>query len=260
MRTPSSMEPVSESVPEEVQPLVRALNDLLARLSAALLAQRQLVADAAHELRTPLAALLLQTQLVERAMSEQQRATALAELKRGIERATRVMQQLLTLAREEPGAVRAALVPLRLDTLLQAVAAPFHSLAEAKGLAFSVNTSGVDARVTGDEASLQTLFANLLDNALRYTPAGGNVSLSVREQQGRAVVYVEDSGPGIPPEDRSRVFDRFYRRPGAEEPGTGLGLAIVRTIAERHHLQISLGTSAAGGLSVIIEFPAGSAA
>ena len=132
-RTPSSMEPVSESVPEEVQPLVRALNDLLARLSAALLAQRQLVADAAHELRTPLAALLLQTQLVERAVSEEQRATALAELKRGIERATRVMQQLLTLAREEPGAVRTALVPLRLDTLLQAVAAPFHALAEAKG-------------------------------------------------------------------------------------------------------------------------------
>jgi two-component system OmpR family sensor kinase len=258
-RTPSSMEPVSESVPEEVQPLVRSLNELLSRLDAARLAQRQLVADAAHELRTPLAALLLQTQLVERATDEAGRATTLAELKRGIERATRVVQQLLTLAREEPDAVRTSFVSLPLATLLESVAAPFQTLAEAKGIAFSVHTGGLTLRVDGDEASLQTLFANLLDNAVRYTPAGGTVSLTLREQQGLPVVSVEDSGPGIPVVERARVFDRFYRRPGVEEPGTGLGLAIVRTIADRHRLQVALGTSAAGGLLVSVT-PAGNTA
>jgi two-component system OmpR family sensor kinase len=254
-RTPSLMQPVSEAVPEEVQPLVSALNDLLARLNSALQAQRQLVADAAHELRTPLAALLLQTQLVERASSDQQRAAALVELKLGLERANRVMQQLLTLAREEPGAVRAAFASLQLDTLIESVVAGFHAIAEAKGIALSVSTAGLTPLVSGDEASLRTLFANLLDNAVRYTPTGGSVSVFLREQAGLPVVSVEDSGPGIPLSDRERVFDRFYRRAGVEEQGTGLGLAIVRTIAQRHHLKLTLGTSSAGGLSVTIEFP-----
>jgi two-component system OmpR family sensor kinase len=254
-RTASSMQPVSESVPVEIQPLVQALNDLLSRLSAAVLAQRQLVADAAHELRTPLAALLLQTQLVERATNEEQRAAALVELKRGIERATRVMQQLLTLAREEPGAVRTPWVVLQLDALLATVASQFQTLAEARNVALTVDTAGLQPRVMGDEASLQTLFANLLDNALRYTPGGGKVCLTLRQQAGPALVSVEDSGPGIPAEERARVFDRFYRRPGVEEPGTGLGLAIVRTVAQRHHLLVSLGTASLGGLSVTVEFP-----
>jgi two-component system OmpR family sensor kinase len=253
-RTPSAMQPVSEAVPEEVQPLVRALNDLLSKLNSALQAQRQLVADAAHELRTPLAALLLQTQLVERATSDEQRATALTELKLGLERATRVMQQLLTLAREEPGAVRAEFAPLRLDALIASVADGFHTIAEAKGISLNISTGALTSQVLGDEASLRTLFANLLDNALRYTPTGGSVSVSLREQSGRPVVCVEDSGPGIPLADRERVFDRFYRRPGIGEQGSGLGLAIVRTIAERHRLSLTLGTAGAGGLSVTVEF------
>jgi two-component system OmpR family sensor kinase len=255
-RTASSMQPVSESVPLEVQPLVQALNDLLSRLNAALTAQRQLVADAAHELRTPLAALLLQTQLVERATSDEQRAGALGELKLGIERATRVMQQLLTLAREEPGAVRTPWVPLQLDVLLGSVVSQFQRLAEARAIALTVDTGALQPRVMGDEASLQTLFANLLDNALRYTPLSGKVSLMLRERAGVPLVSVEDSGPGIPMQERDRVFDRFYRRPGMEEQGTGLGLAIVRTIAERHGLTVSLGTASLGGLSVTVEFPA----
>jgi two-component system OmpR family sensor kinase len=254
-RSPSAMEPVSEAVPEEVQPLVRALNDLLSKLGAALQAQRQLVADAAHELRTPLAALLLQTQLVERASSAEQRSAALDELKRGIERATRVMQQLLTLAREEPGAVRTPFAPLQLDMLIDSVGAQFHTIAEARGIALSVSTGGLTPRVTGDEASLHTLFANLLDNALRYTPSGGTVSVQLFEHSGHLSVRVEDSGPGIPPADRTRVFDRFYRRAGVEAPGTGLGLAIVRAIAERHQIRVSLGDSSAGGLSATVEFP-----
>jgi two-component system OmpR family sensor kinase len=254
-RTPSTLQPVSESVPQELQPLVQALNDLLARLRSAQQAQRQLVADAAHELRTPLAALLLQTQLVERADSPAARATALGELELGIERATRVVQQLLTLAREEPGAVGTELVPLSLDaTLLEAVV-PYRALADAKGLRLRVDTGGCRALVNGDRASLQTLFANVIDNAVRYTPAGGELAIALRESATSAVVTVEDSGPGIPPQDRQRVFDRFYRQPGVEQPGTGLGLAIVRAIAERHRLQVSLDAASAGGLLVRIEFP-----
>jgi two-component system, OmpR family, sensor kinase len=254
-RTPTALQPVSESVPEEVQPLVSALNDLLSRLSIALQSQRQLVADAAHELRTPLAALLLQTQLVERAEDDAQRAAALAELRLGIERATRVMQQLLTLAREEPDAVRSQRVPLVLDTLLLQAAAPFQALAAARQQQFTVTTAGLHPTVCGDSASLQTLFANLIDNAVRYTPAGGSVTIRLYEEDGVAVVAVEDSGPGIAPEERERVFDRFYRRPGVQQPGSGLGLAIVRAIAQRHQLQVSLDTAATGGLVVRVAFP-----
>jgi len=253
-RTPDSMQPVTEAVPEEVQPLVQALNDLLGKLNAAVQSQRQLVADAAHELRTPLAALLLQTQLVERASTDEQRTAALAELKQGIERATRVMQQLLTLAREEPGAVRAAFAPLSLNELIVSVVAQFQTLAEAKGVALTAATTNFKPQILADESSLRTLFANVLDNALRYTPAGGNVLVMLSEQAAVPVVTIDDSGPGIPAEDRLRVFDRFYRRPGVEQPGTGLGLAIVQTIAERHRLHLSLGISVAGGLSFRIQF------
>jgi two-component system, OmpR family, sensor kinase len=261
-RTPSAMQPVSEAVPEEIQPLARALNDLLGKLNAALQAQRQLVADAAHELRTPLAALLLQTQLVERAASDEQRVAALAQLRLGLERATRVIQQLLTLAREEPGAVRAPFASVRLDTLLESVVAQFHAIAAEKQIALTVEgaapalASAAGTQVFGDESSLRTLFANLIDNAIRYTPARGAVSVSLQAPSGLPVASVEDSGPGIPLADRQRVFDRFCRRPGTEQPGSGLGLAIVHTIAERHQLKLSLGTSTAGGLLVTIAFPA----
>jgi two-component system OmpR family sensor kinase len=108
----------------------------------------------------------------------------------------------------------------------------------------------------GDEASLHTLFANLLDNALRYTPAGGAVTVALQQQGATLVVGIEDSGPGIPAQERERVFDRFYRRAGVEPEGSGLGLAIVKAIADRHGFKVSLDSAAAGGLSVRIEAPA----
>ena len=269
-RTPAAMDPVSEQVPVEVQPLVRALNDLLSRLQAALQAQRQLVADAAHELRTPLAALLLQTQLVERADAAPARAAALAELRLGLQRATRVVQQLLTLAREEPAALSTAVAPVALDALLEALLEEYRPLAAAKNIAITRSAAtqppatpspaAQPPRVMGDEASLHTLFANLLDNALRYTPAGGAVTVSLRQQGAAVVVSIEDSGPGIPTHERQRVFDRFYRRAGVEPEGSGLGLAIVKAIADRHGFKVSLDSAAAGGLSVRIEAPAAPAA
>jgi two-component system OmpR family sensor kinase len=260
---------VTDPVPEEVQPLVQALNDLLARLNAALQAQRQFVADAAHELRTPLTALLLQAQLLERAGGDEQRVAAMAELKQGLERATRVIQQLLTLAREEPGgkpdAGLSEFEPVLLDELLASLVMRFQALAEAKGIHLRYQrTPDVANRplVRGDPQALQTLLANLIDNALRYTPAGGEVIVADHDplQPAGPVVVIDDSGPGIPPEERERVFARFYRRPqsgtaAGDVQGTGLGLAIVRAIAERHGILISLGGSAAGGLAVRVRFP-----
>jgi two-component system OmpR family sensor kinase len=259
-RTPAAMDPVSEQVPVEVQPLVRALNELLSRLQAALQAQRQLVADAAHELRTPLAALLLQTQLVERADAEPARAAALAELRLGLQRATRVVQQLLTLAREEPAAAPAAMVPVALDALIEALLEEYRPIAAAKSIGVTLSPAAQPPRVIGEAAALRTLFANLLDNALRYTPAGGAVSVSLRQQGASVVVTIEDSGPGIPAQERERVFDRFYRRAGVEPEGSGLGLAIVKAIADRHGLKVALDSAPAGGLAVQIEAPLAAAA
>jgi two-component system OmpR family sensor kinase len=254
-RTPAVMEPVSEPAPIEVQPLVRALNDLLARLKAALDSQRQFVADAAHELRTPLQALQLQAQLVERASDPSERETALVELKEGLTRAAHLVQQLLTLASEEPGATQRELIATELKSLVDAVVGNYQSIAMVKGVACRVGTIGSVPRVLGDPVSLRTLLSNLVDNAVRYTPGGGEVVVSVASRPGVAIVEVADSGPGIPREERSRVFDRFYRRPGLEPAGTGLGLAIVKAIADRHGLRIVLDTSDLGGLLARVEFP-----
>jgi two-component system OmpR family sensor kinase len=254
-RTPAAMEPVSEDVPLEVHPLVQALNDLLSRLRAALESQRQFVADAAHQLRTPLAALQLQTQLVERASSDAERLAALAELNSGLQRTTRVVQQLLTLAREEPGAVQSTPAPVRLDALIDSLVDEYRALAASNSIQLMVHRTVTEAIVLGDEASLHTLLANVLDNALRHTPAGGTVTIAIERQDAALMVRIDDSGPGIAAQDRARVFERFYRGEGSEQPGTGLGLAIVKAIADRHDLKVCLDTSAAGGLSVRLKFP-----
>jgi len=255
-RSPAAMEPVSEAVPTEVQPLVRALNELLSRLQAALQAQRQFVADAAHELRTPLAALQLQAQLVERAANEPARSAALTELNLGLKRSARAVQQLLTLAREEPGTLPAAFENVRINALIDFVVAQHRGQAAAKGIDLYISRAPGDYEVKADEASLRTLLANLLDNALRYTPAGGAVTVAVQPRDAGLSVSIDDTGPGIPAQDRQRVFDRFHRREGVDESGTGLGLSIVKAIADRHGLAVSLEPSAASGLSVRIEFPA----
>ncbi|MBS1190516.1 MAG: two-component sensor histidine kinase [Rhodocyclaceae bacterium] len=255
-RTPDALEPLGEDpVPEEARPLVHALNGLLARLKGALEAQRAFIADAAHELRTPLTALQLQVQLVERAQGEAERAGALAELKRGLQRTIHTVQQLLTLARQEPGAAEHPLAPVRLADLARQVVADLSPLAEAKAIDLGVTRADDDASVAGDGEALRILLANLVGNAVRYTPAGGRVDVAAGRDGGRSHLEVCDNGPGIPSADRERVFDRFYRRGGEEESGSGLGLAIVRAIADRHGAQVALGDGMDGGLRVRVEFP-----
>lgn len=260
-RTPNSLEPLRlDGVPSEARPLVESINSLLERLDAALASQRAFVADAAHELRTPLTALQLQAQLMERAETVDDRNAAMAELKHGLQRAGHVVQQLLTLARQDPADTSS--MPwsvVRLTEVAALAAADHATLAEAKGIDLGVSASDQSAVVQGNFEALRTLAANLIGNAVRYTPNGGRVDVAVRCADGRCRIEVDDSGPGIPPEDRERVFDRFFRRADTEEPGSGLGLAIVKAIATRHGASVSLGTSALGGLAVRVSFPAANA-
>ncbi len=267
LRRPDSLDPLrSESVPDEAQPLVLALNHLLDRLAQALTAQRAFVADAAHELRTPLAALQIQLQLCERATEPDARAAALAELRAGLQRTTHLVQQLLTLARQEPDAANtAAHEDLILADIARQTLVDHAALAEARRIDLGAEVLDDSAVVRGDAAALRTLVANLIDNAIRYTPAGGRIDLGVRREaadtrDARNWLYVCDSGPGIPAVERARVLDRFYRGAGQDQPGTGLGLAIVRSIAERHGARLVLDTSALGGLRIAVGFPPAPAA
>jgi two-component system OmpR family sensor kinase len=259
-RTPDSLEPLQEvDAPDEVKPLVFSLNDLLARLKSALDAQRAFVADAAHELRTPLTALQLQVQLVERAESDEGRAAALGELKNGLQRTIHAVQQLLTLARQEPGAAEYRIAAVSLASLVRGAVLEHQRLAEAKSIDLGATQTDEAALVSGDADALRILLANLVSNALRYTPSGGRVDVSCGSREGVAFVDVADSGPGIPAVERERVFDRFYRRGGDSadsSTGSGLGLSIVRTIADRHGAQVSLDDSESGGLLVQVSFPA----
>ncbi|MBL0085227.1 MAG: sensor histidine kinase N-terminal domain-containing protein [Ideonella sp.] len=242
-------------LPEEVAPLVQSLNALLARLGEAMAGQRAFVADAAHELRSPLTALKLQAQMVKRAPDETTRADATQALVAGVDRAAHLVEQLLSLARQEPGAHAAGFEPVPLAVLLRQVLADAAPLAQGRQIGLSLEADEA-LQVSGDPAALAVLARNLVDNALRYTPSGGQVQVSCQPQDAGAAIRVDDSGPGIAPADRERVFDRFVRGAAAgETPGSGLGLAIVRSIAQRHAASVGLSTSPLGGLRVEVLIP-----
>ncbi len=261
-RDAASLEPLATTgLPDEVAPLVGALNALLQRLGQSLESQRAFVADAAHELRSPLTALKLQLQLLQRAGDDAARTAAAAALAEGVERATRLVEQLLTLARTEPGAAgSAAAETFDLAELARAAVADAVPLAQSRGSRIELHTGEVDDRappvpVHGEHAQIAMLVRNLVDNALRYSPPGAQVAVRVAADGAQgATLSVDDSGPGIPAAERERVFDRFYRRNTHDEPGTGLGLAIVRQVAQRHGARVSLGDSALGGLRVQVQF------
>ncbi len=257
-RRPQALDPLPViRLPLEVQPLVRALNGLLARLTEALDTQRAFVADAAHELRTPLAAVQIQSQLVARAQDADSRREALVDLQAGVTRATRLAEQLLALARSEPvdGAVRE---PVDLRTLVAECVAAHAPLAERRGVDLGFEKAE-PATIVGDADALRAMVGNLLDNAVKYTPQGGRIDVALQTgQEGRACLQVGDSGPGIPAEERERVFNRFYRDASArgrtDVAGSGLGLAIVKRVAAQHGAAIELGSSPLGGLLVTVQF------
>ena len=243
--------------PDEVRPLVTALNELLARLRAALERERAFMADAAHELRTPLTALHLQMDMLAHAHGETERAAAMATLSAGVQRAIRLVEQMLSMARAEPRASPAAHLPVRLDELAREAVAELVPLADARRIDLGV-VSEAAVSVAGDADALRTLLRNLIDNAVRYTGAGGRVDVAVEPASAPAGarLVVSDDGPGIAAADRARVFDRFYRRAGDSTSGSGLGLAIVKTIADAHGAAVELTDNPPGhGLRVVVAFP-----
>ncbi|MGH8800777.1 MAG: sensor histidine kinase, partial [Casimicrobiaceae bacterium] len=241
-------------LPAELRPLGESLNGLLARLSDALSAQRRFTADAAHELRTPLAAVTLQLDLARRAGSPGELAASLSDLEVGVARASHVVEQLMTLASVEPEALAAQKSRCDLVAIAKDVIVARAGLAERKGLDLGL-ARAEPASIDGNPASLTILLSNLVDNALRYTPVGGRIDVAVGIADGVSILSVSDTGPGIPPTERERVFDRFYRGANADEPGSGLGLSIVKRIADAHGATVALDAPTTGtGLIVTVRF------
>ena len=242
-----------DDLPEELEPLAEALNELLARVDGLLTTQRQLLADAAHELNTPLAAVKLQAQLARRA-SDAQRSAALDELDQGIERATHLVAQLLQMARLEPDVRERQPRAVRLDTLAARVVGAFSAQAEARDIDLGLDSSEA-ALVWADPAELRVLLDNLVDNATRYCPRGSRVDVRVERDASHARLWVCDNGRGIPAEDRERVLQRFVRLNPDDSTGSGLGLAIVASIVTQSLGQLRLQDTPGGGLSVVVEWP-----
>ena len=257
-RRPDDLAPLpTAGLPAEVRPLVGEMNGLLTRLSDAWDALTHFTADAAHELRSPLAALRLQAQSLQRAPDDATRAIATERLLAGIDRATRLVEQLLALARQEGAGEGAELVSLDLTALARNALADAEPEAARHAIALTLDAPTAHVVLRADEAALAVLLRNLLGNALRHTPPGGQVRVGVRDEASVIDLTVEDSGPGIAPDERARVLDRFYRVPGTPGHGSGLGLAIVRAIAERHGAALTLDASPTlGGLRVMLRWPA----
>lgn len=246
-----------KKAPLEVWPLISAFNDLLQRLKQAMEAQRRFVADAAHQLRTPFAGLKTQAELALRELDPERLQHALKQILASAERCNHLVNQLLSLARNEPGGhAYSSFDTFDLNPLAQQTAMEW--VPEALKKSIDLGFEGMDkvAPVWGDKAGLREMLANLIDNAIRYTPAGGAVTVRVDYEKGGTVLRVEDNGPGIPEEHRERVFERFYRILGSGQTGSGLGLAIVREVANLHGARTSLAAGANNqGTLITVNFP-----
>jgi two-component system OmpR family sensor kinase len=256
-RADQEMHPIEENrLPAEVRPFVVAINRLLARVEQSIVAQRRFVADAAHELRSPLTALSLQTdRLAEADMSELARER-LMTLRRGIMRGRNLLDQLLTLSKAQTALERPE-AAVSVQHIFRHVLEELMPLAEAKHI--DIGIDGIeDVQVWCDKSDLVAIVRNLVDNAIRYTPDGGRVDLSIAQVEKSAILRIRDSGPGISVEDRERVFDPFYRTLGSDQVGSGLGLSIVKAISLRIGAAVELGFSDEvqhSGLCVFVRFP-----
>lgn len=262
-RSPEFLQPVStDDVPEELLPLIDRLNALLQRLQDALDTERQFTADAAHEIRTPLAAIRTYAQVAMRAPDADTRQTALSEIVSGVDRTAHLVEQLLTLARLDHEAMEQGFESVDLGQLVMDTAATVLPYARDRDIDLQVDIRA-SGTVRGNRVALQTLVRNLLDNAVRYSPSQGRVLVAVKSLPGDEMrLEVEDSGPGIPPELRQRVFDRFFRMAPGDASGCGLGLSICERIADLHRARIEFGASPRfSGLRALIRFlsPAGAA-
>lgn len=254
-RNANSMVPIKDTdLPSEISPLVTELNSLLQRLDQSFTLQRHFIADAAHELRTPIMALSLQADLAQRAEDQGERQQALLQLQRGVSRLAHLAQQLLTLARLEPEAQCAPLQPVSLLALCKQVIGDRIRQSDLSGNDLGL-AQAEDVSIMGDAGALSILLNNLVDNSIRHAP-GSTINLSVRRDGQAVVLEVSDDGPGIPEAERGRVLERFYRGQGEKLPqGSGLGLSIVAKIAEQHRAGLTLDSGPGGqGLCVRLSF------
>lgn len=241
-------------VPVEIQGLVSAVNELLARLDAALGRERQLIADAAHELRTPVAALKIHTDNLRTAASESERRESQRRVEAGVLRLERAIAQMLTLSRVESAAATATRADVDLRDVVRSRMEDLSHLAAEREIRPQLRLA--PASVPGDRVALEAMVRNLLENALRYSPTGGTVSVQLDAKQGQAILVIEDAGPGIPADARERVFERFHRELGTDVEGSGLGLAIVAQVVKAHRGTITLDPSPTlGGLRARITLP-----
>lgn len=255
-RSPTDLRPLDATgAPDEVRPAVLALNRLIERLRVAVESQQRFVADAAHQLRTPLAGLQMQIELLKRRPHAPEVASELEKMHAATTRTTRLAQQLLALARAERDAEAGGhLKPVDLYRIGDAAARDWTARAIERDVDLGFELEHVEVR--GDEVMLRELLGNLIDNAIRYAPAGSVVTVRCGAKDGEPFVTVEDDGPGIPEDARGRVFERFFRVEGSPGDGSGLGLAIVREVAGRHGATVELGIPATGrGAAVSVRWP-----
>ena len=256
-RRPTDLSPVEPStVPEEVRPLIIAYNDMMARLEENLQAQQRFIADAAHQMRTPLTGLTMQTDLAMHESDPEQLRESLTRIAESTDRAAHLINQLLSLARAEASFEKLYVVEtVSLDAVVREVALELFPRAQAKQIDLGVESGEHELLVEGNPVLLREMVKNLVDNAVKYTPRGGSVTARTRFA-GSPILEVEDTGPGIPDADRERVFERFYRVLGSGVDGSGLGLPIVREIAELHRATVTLDANPGGqGTLARVVFP-----
>jgi two-component system, OmpR family, sensor kinase len=255
-RAADNLTPVDVAdAPSEIGALVTSLNQLFGRVQGLIEQERRFTADAAHELRTPLAGIRAQAQVARTAASDAQRSHALDGVIDGCDRATHAVEQMLTLARLAPDAVSFQPTPVQLGTVLKTTIADLAPAAVAKDIEIAL-TDGTEALVSGDAGLLGILFRNVIDNAIRYSPSGTHVDVHVQVTPSDARVTVTDAGPGLSLEQLATVGRRFYRAPGTQPPGSGLGLSIVQRIVDLHRGTMQLDTSPKGrGLQVTVALP-----
>ncbi|MCA3232842.1 MAG: sensor histidine kinase N-terminal domain-containing protein [Cupriavidus sp.] len=242
-RNPGDTSPIDErAAPQEITPLVASFNDLLAQLDQSVQTQKRFIADAAHQMKTPLAGLRMQAELAQREQSPEELRRSLAQIAGSSERTAHLVTQLLSLARMENLAGAGGMAPLDLAALARDVVKDWLPQAWARNIDLGLEADDHPVMITGNRLMLTEMLNNLVDNAIRYSPAGGHATVRVRSDAFEPFAYldVEDTGPGIAPSERERVMERFYRVLGTNTEGSGLGLAIVREIVQQHGGEVTI--------------------
>jgi two-component system sensor histidine kinase TctE len=256
-RSHRDLSPIPEqNIPMEIRPIIHSINDLMTRLSDVMAAQQRFIADASHQLRTPLAGLQAQTELALRQDKPEDLQHTLRQIFIGAERASHLAKQLLTLAKAEPGsAAKENFKPIDLASVAREVTAKWVFQALRKNLDLGFEGSGEPLMIQGYTFLIEELLGNLIDNAIKYSPNGGHITITAARMES-PVIIVEDNGIGIPAEDRERVLDRFHRVLGTGVDGSGLGLSIAKEITLSHHGELKIETGAGGrGTRIVVRFP-----